>query len=326
MSSADTVNTASNQRKDQKNNQAQNSSQPHSDANLWIVDHQLKTAAQMDGVEILPSPKAWQKFDWTRSYFKTEPKQGYFIWIKKQPPCALTTCVNIKQAGVKQQMQNLAVVEPDLKVELSGLCSALSLKLKALHQAEGTIILKPGAQVKYDHRHRWGKEDVVMPHYEFILEKGSQIAYTYSTKRTSKKMELYNKFMLADKAKVRLNIIAECEQTKFFSKDEIILKGENAQATSTLRFISREQAQVRAESRMVAHGASTGHLDCQSLNLADSAQVSLVPEVVVNNSQAQITHEASIGRVSQEQLTYLRMRGLSEDEAVNLIAAGFLKI
>ncbi len=299
---------------------------PSQDANLWIVDHQLKTAAEVEGVDILPSSKAWQEIPWTREYFKTEPQQGYFIWIKQQPPCALTTCVNIKHPDVKQQMQNLAVVEPNLKVKLSGLCSALSLKLKALHQAQGTIILKSGAQVKYDHRHRWGLEDVVAPDYKFILEKGSQINYTYSTKRTSKEMNLSNKFILADDAKVKFNIIAECEQTQFNSIDEIILNGDRAQATSTLRFISRDQAKVRARSRMAAHGASSGHLDCQSLNLADSAQVTLIPEVEVNHSQAQITHEASIGRVSQDQLNYLRMRGLSEQKAIDLIASGFLKI
>lgn len=321
MSSADIASTAVN-----RNKKISAGDNNPSDANLWIVDHQLKAAAEVQGVEILPSAQAWSELNWTRQYFQTEPQQGYFIWIKQQPPCALTTCVNIKQPQVKQEMQNLAVVEPGLKVKLSGLCSALSLKLKALHQAVGTMILRPGAQVEYDHRHRWGLEDVVSPNYTFILEKGSRLGYTYSTKRTSKKMSLNNKFILADGAKVNLNIIAECQNTEFLSLDEIILNGDGSQGTSRLRFISRQQAEVRAESKMTANGAASGHLDCQSLNLADSAKVSLVPEVVVNHPQAQITHEASIGRVSQDQLNYLRMRGLSEEEAVDLIASGFLKI
>jgi Fe-S cluster assembly scaffold protein SufB len=323
MSSADTASTETNQ---PKTKQPSGKNLPTSDANVWIVDHQLKAIAQVKGVEILSSPEAWQELSWSHEYFKQEPKEGFFIWIKQQPPCALATCVNIKHSQVEQHMQNLIVVEPGLKIKLSGLCSALSLKLKALHQAEGTVILKQSAQVEYNQRHRWGLEDVVVPHYRFILEQDSQLLYTYSTKRTAKKMNLANRFELADRAKVQLNIIAECTNTEFESMDEIILNGDHAQGTSTLRFVSRENAKIKAKSRMVAYGASSGHLDCQSLNLADSAQASLIPELMVNNSQAQITHEASIGRVSPDQLNYLRMRGLTEEEAIELIASGFLAL
>jgi hypothetical protein len=51
----------------------------------------------------------------------------------------------------------------------------------------------------------------------------------------------------------------------------------------------------------------------------------LVPELVNENKDALLTHEASIGRISEEELNYLRARGLSENEAIDLIVAGFLE-
>lgn len=294
-------------------------------ANLWIVDKTLQRKAQIEGVELLSSTEAWDKYAWTHQYFKTEPTQGYFVWAKQQPTCPVMTCVNIQGKEVEQQLQNLIVIESGLKIEMGGTCSALALKLKGRHQSQGQIVLKPGAEVRYRHLHQWGKQDVVEPNYEFHLEAGSKIDYVYRVLECPEKMKVKNKFFVGKAAKVRLNIIADCKQTEFESTDEIFLQGKNASGISKLRLISREQTRIKAYSRMVANAAATGHLDCQNLNLDSTAQVSLIPEVTVNHDQAQITHEASIGRVSDEQLNYLRMRGLTEQEATDLIAAGFLQ-
>ncbi|PIZ89560.1 MAG: hypothetical protein COX89_00870 [Candidatus Nealsonbacteria bacterium CG_4_10_14_0_2_um_filter_37_10] len=48
--------------------------------------------------------------------------------------------------------------------------------------------------------------------------------------------------------------------------------------------------------------------------------------LICQNKEAQITHEASIGKISEEELNYLRMRGLTEKEAIDLIVTGFLTI
>jgi hypothetical protein len=66
-------------------------------------------------------------------------------------------------------------------------------------------------------------------------------------------------------------------------------------------------------------------LDCQGLLVDKEAKISLIPQLVCKNKEAQITHEASIGKINEEQLTYLRMRGLAETQAIDLIINGFLK-
>ncbi|MEA2056228.1 MAG: SufD family Fe-S cluster assembly protein [Patescibacteria group bacterium] len=295
-------------------------------ANLWIVDNQLRRAAETNGVKILGSPKAWTDLPWTRKYFKKQPKMGYFVWVKAQPSCPFFSCVNIKKEKTQQDLRNLVVIEKGLKVKIGGVCSALSLKLQGQHLAQGKIVIKQGSQVEYEHIHRWGQKDVVISDYKFYLEPDSQLNYTYKSKKSPQKIKLSNKFYLQERAKVKLNIIGDCQNTQFESLDEIYLQGKDSSGISNLRFISRANSQIKATSRMIAEAAGTGHLDCQSLNLDSTARVSLIPEVTVENDQAQITHEASIGRVSEEQLNYLRMRGLTEDEAIDLIASGFLKI
>jgi len=50
-----------------------------------------------------------------------------------------------------------------------------------------------------------------------------------------------------------------------------------------------------------------------------------VPKLICKDPRGQVTHEASIGKISEEELNYLRTRGLKEEEAVDLIVSGFLK-
>lgn len=58
------------------------------------------------------------------------------------------------------------------------------------------------------------------------------------------------------------------------------------------------------------------------LLLDGNSSIDAVPELL--NKDATLTHEASIGRISEEELSYLRSRGLTEDEAIGLIVTGFL--
>ncbi len=60
------------------------------------------------------------------------------------------------------------------------------------------------------------------------------------------------------------------------------------------------------------------------LLLDGNSSIDAVPELLNKNKDATLTHEASIGRISEEELSYLRSRGLTEDEAIGLIVTGFL--
>ena len=64
---------------------------------------------------------------------------------------------------------------------------------------------------------------------------------------------------------------------------------------------------------------------CDSLLLGDRCGAHTVPYIEVKNSTAQLEHEASTSRIGEDQLFYLRQRGLSTEDAVNMIVNGFCK-
>ncbi len=103
------------------------------------------------------------------------------------------------------------------------------------------------------------------------------------------------------------------------------LVGEGARGVLTSRIALRQNARAEVYNKLVATADyARGHVDCKEI-IQDSAVASAIPIVEVRNPKAHITHEASIGSVDSKQLQTLMSRGLSENEAVELIIAGLLK-
>ena len=67
------------------------------------------------------------------------------------------------------------------------------------------------------------------------------------------------------------------------------------------------------------------HTECDSLLLSDTCGAHTFPYIEVSHPSAQVEHEATTSKISEQELFYCRQRGLSEEEAVNLIVNGFCK-
>jgi Fe-S cluster assembly scaffold protein SufB len=104
-----------------------------------------------------------------------------------------------------------------------------------------------------------------------------------------------------------------------------LLQGQGARGYLTSRVAARDRATAEVHNRLVATAAyARGHVDCKEI-IRDQGRASAIPVVEVAHPQAHITHEAAIGSVDGKQLQTLMSRGLTEDEASELIIAGLLR-
>jgi len=102
------------------------------------------------------------------------------------------------------------------------------------------------------------------------------------------------------------------------------LNGEGARGALTTRVAVRDRAAAEVYNKLTASAAGArGHVDCKEI-ISGAATCSAVPVVEVNHPKAHVTHEAALGSVDAKQLETLMARGLSEDEASDLIVAGLL--
>lgn len=294
--------------------------------NYWQIDHKIKNISEVKGVTILSSPEAWKKFKWTRKWFMRQPKEGYFIWVKKQINFPLSSCVTIASSKISQDLINLIIIEKGIVAKTEVMCSVAKNNLSGIHKAQGKLILKDNASLEYNHLHQWGEKDFISSDYEFLLGENSRLNYVYKNLLPPKNLDLKTTIHSNRNSSSNLSFAVNGLNSNIGLKDTLFLEGQNAQGIIRLRLVGRKNSQIKAKSSIVAQAPGKGHLDCQGLLVNKNSTVALTPELICQDEKAQITHEALIGKISEEELNYLRARGLTETEAINLIIAGFLEI
>ena len=105
---------------------------------------------------------------------------------------------------------------------------------------------------------------------------------------------------------------------------EVDLKGENSGAHVVSRSVARDNSKQLFLSKICGNNACSGHTECDAI-IMDNASVSAVPEILANHVDAQLVHEAAIGKIAGEQLIKLMTLGLTEKQAEEEIINGFLK-
>lgn len=197
------------------------------------------------------------------------------------------------------------------------------------HNGIHRFFLEEGAKVKYIEKH-YGEgtgegKRILNPVTEVHLKEGAtlemestQIKGVDSTIRTTKGvLEADTNLVITEKIMTHGNQFAK---TIF----EVELNGKNASTKVTSRSVATENSVQEFNSKVIGNTECFGHVECDAI-IKDNAKVVAVPEIVANNVDANLIHEAAIGKIAGEQLMKLMTLGLTEQEAEVAIINGFLK-
>ena len=105
---------------------------------------------------------------------------------------------------------------------------------------------------------------------------------------------------------------------------DVELVGENASVEVISRSVAKDESYQAFNSTIIGKTKSFGHVECDAI-LMDKAKIKSTPEILAEDINATLVHEAAIGKIAGEQLTKLMTLGLSEKEAEDLIIKGFLR-
>jgi Fe-S cluster assembly scaffold protein SufB len=107
----------------------------------------------------------------------------------------------------------------------------------------------------------------------------------------------------------------------------VIFSGENTKAELISRAVVTDESKVKMRGNLKSYAPHTkGHLECRGLLLSELAKAQAYPQLRSTSPEADLTHEAAIGKIQEEELYYLMSRGLTENEATSMIARGFLDV
>ena len=293
-------------------------------AHYLQLDTETCQISHREGVIIKPSREAYNELEWTRQYFEQEPSEGYFIWVKESTARPLTTRITICSPEVSQHPRNLIVVEENVEAEINSICNATKRYLYGSHIGRSKIVLKENSGLKMRHFHKWGKEDSVSSSIDFSMERGARLSHTYKCLAVPKTLKMENNTFLESHSSANFEVVILAKGGEVDMYDATFLNGEKSNAITRVRLVGDKGSRIISHSKMVGNEAGTGHLDCMGILLANDSSINAIPELINRNNGASLTHEASVGKISEENLNYLRSRGLAEDEAIDLIVAGFL--
>ncbi|MEM1042351.1 MAG: Fe-S cluster assembly protein SufB [Bacteroidota bacterium] len=263
---------------------------------------------------------------------------GSFCYIPKgvRCPMELSTYFRINEAGTGQFERTLIICEDGGYVSYLEGCTAPMRDENQLHAAVVEIVAKPDAEVKYSTIQNWypGDEDGVGGIYNFVtkrgicedrakiswtqLETGSAVTWKYPSvilKGDDSVGEFYSVAFTkgAQQADTGTKMIHLGKRTK----STIISKGVSA-GTSNNSYRGLVKINKKAE-------GARNFSQCDSLLLGDQCGAHTFPYIEINNSTAKVEHEATTSKVGEDQMFYCQQRGISEQDALNLIVNGFAK-
>ena len=196
------------------------------------------------------------------------------------------------------------------------------------HNGIHRFFLEEGAKVRYIEKHYGeGKgtgKRILNPVTEVYLKEGSllnmesvQIKGVDSTiRKTIGKLEANSNFIVSEKI---MTHGVQLAKTEF----EVYLNGENSSTKVTSRSVATEDSIQQFYSKIFGNAKCFGHVECDAI-IMDNSSVKAVPEIIANNIEANLVHEAAIGKIAGEQVTKLMTLGLTEKQAEEVIINGFL--
>ncbi len=238
--------------------------------------------------------------------------------------------VLITESGLSELVYNDFFIGPDCDVDIIAGCGIHNDgHQRSQHDGVHTFYVGRGSRVRYSEKH-YGEgtgtgQRVMNPHTIIYLEEGAFIQLETVQIRGVDSTKRYTKVELAAGAEAVITerLLTHGEQFAE-SKMDVFMKGAGAKT----QVISRSVAQDRSEQvfypRVEGDAPCFGHVQCDSI-IMGQAKVSSIPAIVANHMDAQLVHEAAIGKIAGDQILKLMTLGLTEEEAEGKILEGFLR-
>ena len=260
-----------------------------------------------------------------------EDNSGIDIYVKEDTLFGTVNIpVIITESGLKDVVYNDFHIGKNANIIIVAGCGITNNgHWDAQHDGIHRFYLEEGAKVKYIERHCGlgvgdGKK-VLNPVTEIHMAKGAYMGRDTTQRKgggdtiRTTKAELDSDATLVITEKI---LTSKNQQAK--TEFVVNLKGENSSTHVTSRSVATDNSYQEFISNITGNTKCYAHVECDAI-IKGEGQVKAVPEIFAKNVDANLIHEAAIGKIAGEQLMKLMSLGLSEKEAEEVIVNGFLK-
>lgn len=200
---------------------------------------------------------------------------------------------------------------------------------KSKHDGVHTFYIGENAKVQYVERH-YGEgegtgERIMNPETVVYLEKGAKIQLETTQMRGVDSTKRYTKVVVGEDAEAVITekLLTHGHQLAE-SEMDIFLDGKGASSRVISRSVAQDESEQIFYPRVIGEQNCFGHVQCDAI-IMNEAKVKAIPAITANHTDAQLVHEAAIGRIAGDQILKLMTLGLTETEAEEEILNGFLR-
>ncbi len=264
---------------------------------------------------------------------------GSFAYIPKGVKCPmeLSTYFRINAASTGQFERTLIVADEGASVSYLEGCTAPMRDENQLHAAVVELVALDDATIKYSTVQNWypGDKDGKGGIYNFVTKRGtaagrnSKITWTQVETGSAITWKYPGCILKGDNSVGEFYSVAVTNnRQQADTGTKMVHLGRNTRSTIISKGISAGHGQNTYRGLVrIGKGATDArnYSQCDSLLIGDRCGAHTFPYLEVRNTSSQVEHEASTSKIGEDQIFYCRQRGLSTEDAVNMIVSGFCK-
>ncbi|PKH47686.1 cysteine desulfurase activator SufB, partial [Dehalococcoides mccartyi] len=312
---------------------------------IQMDNHPVHFSAQQDGIEIMSTSEAAKKYDWLKDYWwkavsvdadkytahvELNQADGYFIralpGVKTEFP--VQSCMYMAKNQSIQNVHNIIIAEEGSELHIITGCTSAHRTETGLHLGVTEFYIKKGAKVTFTMIHTWSPDIAVRPRTGAIVEENGVFLSNYVIMKTVKNLQSYPvAYLNGENAVARFNSVMVCPPgSKMDVGSRVFLNAKHTRTELITRALTTGGEII---SRGYIEGKvpdCKGHLECRGLILGDKGIIYAIPELMGRVSGVDLSHEAAVGKIAEEEVEYLMARGLNKDEATAAIVRGFLNV
>jgi Fe-S cluster assembly scaffold protein SufB len=313
---------------------------------FFQIDHSVILAsARQSGLEVMSTTEALNRYEWLKDYWwkavevdadkytaqaALRQQHGYFLralpGAKAEFP--LQACLYMTREGAAQNVHNIIIAEEGSELHIITGCTTAQGVKSGLHVGVSEFYIKKNAKVTFTMIHNWAEDVAVRPRTGTIVEENGVFLSNYICMKPVKTLQTYPAaYCVGENATVRYNTILSAPPgSNMDVGSKVFLRAKGSRAEVVSRAITRG-GDIVARGNLIGEVAGIkAHLECRGLILSDRGSILAIPELDGRVSGVDMSHEAAVGKIDEEEIQYLMARGLTDEEATAAIVRGFLDV
>ncbi len=313
---------------------------------FFQADHAvLLSKSRHEGLEVMGIEDALSAHAWLEDYFwqaiepdsdkytaqaEIKPTHGYFLralpGVRAEVP--LQACLYITKEGLAQNVHNIIIAEEGSELHIITGCATAQKVRSGLHIGISEFYVKRNATISFTMIHNWAEDMAVRPRSAAVVDENGIFLSNFVCMKPVRTLQMYpSAHCSGENSIARFNsILVAPPGANHDIGARVHLKARGSRAEVVTRAIT-------TGGEICARGCLTGevpgvkgHLECRGLILSEQGMMHAIPELEGWTSGVDMSHEAAVGKIADDQIQYLMARGLSSDEAQAAIVRGFLDV